>query len=152
MKYDFTSLPDRRGKDALAVDGLGKPGGFAPAAPKAGFDAIPMWVADMNFATVPTIPRALAERAAHPLYGYFEPTGEYFDSIIAWQENRNGVTGLCRECIGYENGVLGGVISALNVACSRGGRVLVHSPTYVGFNLGPFQQRLRHGAQPTEAG
>lgn len=51
MKYDFTSIMDRHGKDAIAVDGLGT--GFAPAAPKEGFDAIPMWVADMNFPTVP---------------------------------------------------------------------------------------------------
>ena len=42
MKYDFTSIMDRHGKDAIAVDGLGT--GFAPAAPKEGFDAIPMWV------------------------------------------------------------------------------------------------------------
>ena len=47
MKYDFTTLPDRHGRDAIAVDGLGK--GFAPDAPRPGFDAIPMWVADMNF-------------------------------------------------------------------------------------------------------
>ena len=33
MKYDFTSIMDRHGKDAIAVDGLGT--GFAPAAPKA---------------------------------------------------------------------------------------------------------------------
>ena len=37
------------------------------------------------------------------------------------------------ECIGYENGVLGGVVSALNVFCSRGDKVLLHSPTYIGF-------------------
>ena len=30
MKYDFTSIMDRRGKDAIAVDGLGKNPGFAP--------------------------------------------------------------------------------------------------------------------------
>ncbi len=47
MKYDFTSILERHGKDAIAVDGLGT--GFAPSAPKEGFDAIPMWVADMNF-------------------------------------------------------------------------------------------------------
>ncbi len=35
MKYDFTSIMDRHGKDAIAVDGLGKLNGFAPAAPKA---------------------------------------------------------------------------------------------------------------------
>ena len=35
--------------------------------------------------------------------------------------------------IGYENGVLGGVISVLNVLCSKGDKVLLHSPTYIGF-------------------
>ena len=132
MKYDFTSIMDRRGKDAIAVDALGAPG-FAPGAPKEGFDAIPMWVADMNFPTVPTIPEAIIARARHPAYGYFSPTEEYFASIIRWHETRNGVTGLTKECIGYENGVLGGVVSALNIFCSRGDNVLLHSPTYIGF-------------------
>ena len=111
MKYDFTSIMDRRGKDAIAVDGLGT--GFAPDLPKDGFDIIPMWVADMNFPTVPTIPEAIIERAKHPAFGYFQATDEYYDSIIQWQATRNGVTGLTKEAIGYENGVLGGVISAL---------------------------------------
>lgn len=134
MKYDFTSIIDRRGKDAWAVEGIGKNAwGSEPHAPKEGFDAIPMWVADMNFATVPTIPEAIIERAKHPTYGYFIPTAEYYDSIIRWQTKRNGVTGLTAECIGYENGVLGGVLSGLNVLCSRGDKVLIHSPTYIGF-------------------
>ena len=133
MKYDFTSIMDRRGKDAIAVDGLGKNPGFAPEPPKEGYDIIPMWVADMNFPTVPTIPEAIIERAKHPAYGYFSATDEYYNSIIKWHETRNGVTGLTKECIGYENGVLGGVISALNVFCSKGDKVLLHTPTYIGF-------------------
>ena len=135
MKYDFTSIIDRRGKDAIAIDGLGTKPGFAPEPPKEGFDIIPMWVADMNFPTVPTIPEAIIKRAEHPAYGYFDPTAEYFDSIIRWHEIRNGVTGLKPEHIGYENGVLGGVISALNVFCSKGDNVLVHQPTYIGFTM-----------------
>lgn len=133
MKYDFTSIMDRHGRDALAVDGLGCRPGFSPEPPKAGFDVIPMWVADMNFPTVPAVTEAIIRRAEHPAFGYFSPSDAYFDSIIGWQARRNGVAGLHREDIGYENGVLGGVISALNVLCSRGGNVLVHSPTYVGF-------------------
>ena len=131
MIYDFTSVIDRHGRDALAVDGLGH--GTCPGAPKDGFDAIPMWVADMNFATVPTIPAALAERAAQPLYGYFFPTDAYYGAIIDWQRERNGVTDLTREHIGHENGVLGGVVSALNALCCRGEQILLHSPTYIGF-------------------
>ena len=133
MKYDFTSIIDRRGRDAIAVDNIGLPGGFAPGAPREGFDAIPMWVADMNFSAVPAIPAAIIQRAKHPLFGYFSPTDDYFNAVIRWQETRNGVTGLSKEHIGYENGVLGGVISALNVLCSRGDNVLLHSPTYIGF-------------------
>ena len=131
MKYDFTSIIDRMGRDALAVEALGQSG--FPGKPKAGFDAIPMWVADMNFPTCPAIPAALAERAAHPLYGYFQAPEKYYRSIINWQRARNGVTGLEPKHIGFENGVLGGVLSALGVLCPHGGEVLLHSPTYIGF-------------------
>ena len=44
MRYDFTKIIDRHGKDAIAVDDLGKNPGFAPEPPKDGFDVIPMWV------------------------------------------------------------------------------------------------------------
>lgn len=131
MQYDFTSIMDRRGRDALAVDGLGT--GYAPPLPKDGVEPIPMWVADMNFPTVPTIVEAIVERAQHPAFGYFQSTEDYYNAIIQWQSKRNGVTGLKKEAIGYENGVLGGVVSALNVFCSKGDTVLLHSPAYIGF-------------------
>jgi len=135
MKYDFTSIMDRRGKDAIAVDGLGTLPGFAPDLPKDGYDTIPMWVADMNFPTVPAICEAIVERVQHPAFGYFNPSEEYYNAIIKWQEERNGVTGLTKECIGYENGVLGGVISVLNAFSAPGDAVLLHSPTYIGFTM-----------------
>ncbi len=131
MTYDFTSILDRQGRDAIAVEALGNPG--VPGAPKEGFDAIPMWVADMNFPTVPTIPEAIIARAQHPAYGYFSPRQEYYDAIADWHLRRNGIAGIEPKHIGYWNGVLGGVVAALNVFCSRGDRVLLHSPTYIGF-------------------
>lgn len=133
MKYDFTSIMERHGMDAVAVDALGAIPGFTPGAPKAGFDGIPMWVADMNFPTCPTIPAAIIKRAKHPAYGYFHPMPNYYNAIIKWHEKRNQVTGLTPDCIGYENGVLGGVISALTAFAAPGDGVLLHSPTYTGF-------------------
>lgn len=134
MKYDFESIMDRRGMDAIAVDSLGSGNtSFVPGKPDEGFDVIPMWVADMNFPACPAIPQAMIRRVNHPAYGYFDIRKEYYDEIIRWHEIRNGVFGLTQECIGYENGVLGGVISALNVLCSKGDSILVHSPTYIGF-------------------
>lgn len=133
MKYDFTTLPDRRGRDALAVDALGTDPGAVPDAPGPGFDAIPMWVADMNFATAPSVLDAIGERLHHPLFGYFRPSAAYYDAILRWQRTRNGVTDLTAEMIGYENGVLGGVVSALTAFAAPGDAVLLHSPTYIGF-------------------
>ena len=134
MKYDFISIIDRRGKDALAVESIGKQvWGNEPAAPKEGFDPIPMWVADMNFPTCPAVPAAIIERAKHPLYGYFRPSDVYYDAIFRWQTERNGFCDLEREYIGYENGVHGCGTSAVQTLSSPGDKILLHSPTYVGF-------------------
>lgn len=134
MKFDFTSIIERKGKDAMALDAVGSESlSFAPRKPKEGYDIIPMWVADMNFPTAPSIVESIIERTKHPCYGYFYPREEYFESIIKWHEKRNGIKGLTKECIGYENGVLGGLISAANVFLSKGDKILLHSPTYIGF-------------------
>lgn len=129
MKYDFTSLMNRSGHDAIAVDVIPIPG----AAVKEGFSVIPMWVADMNFPTLPTITEAIHARTNEPHFGYFELPDAYFESIIRWQNVRNGVGGLTPEAIGYENGVLGGVISAVTAFTEPGESILLHSPTYIGF-------------------
>jgi len=133
MKYDFTTIIDRHGKDAIAVDPPENSPYRKGIELKHAADHIPMWVADMNFATVPTIQQAVIERMNHPTYGYFTPRDEYYNSIIEWHSKRNGVQGLERHHIGYENGVLGGVVNALRVFCSHGDKVLLHSPAYIGF-------------------
>lgn len=131
MKYDFTSIMDRRGQDSIAVDVIP----FEDAKIKDGFSRLPMWVADMNFPTVPAITDAIIARAGHPAFGYFSMRDEYYQAIIDWQRDRHGVEGLTAEAIGYENGVLGCVVSALNAFCSAGDNVLLHSPTYIGFTM-----------------
>ncbi len=129
MTYDFTTVMDRRGKDALAVDVIP----FDGAKVDEGFDSIPMWIADMNFATVPTIQEHVINRVNHPAYGYFNPSEDYYNSIIKWQKERNQVEGLTAEQIGYENGVLGCVAAATQCFTAPGEAVLLHSPTYIGF-------------------
>lgn len=131
MKYDFETIMDRSGKDSIAVDRIP----FEGVEVKEGFTKIPMWVADMNFATVPTITDAIIERTKHPAFGYFSVRDEYYDAIIDWQKSRHGIEGLHREHIGYENGVLGCVVATLGAFCSAGDHVLLHSPTYIGFTM-----------------
>ena len=129
MKYDFTTVLDRHGRDSEAFDKIP----FAGVRPDEGFDVIPMWVADMSFPCAPSVMNAIYKRMEMPNFGYFELPKEYFDCIIDWQSRRNGVEGLRPEHIGYENGVLGGVSSAVQAFSAPGDKILVHSPTYVGF-------------------
>lgn len=133
MSFDFTTVIDRHGMDSLAVDGIHKALGVPEGLPRPGFDVIPMWVADMSFATCPSVINAMQRRLEHPIFGYYDLKPEYFDSIIHWQKSRNGVEGLLPEHIGYENSVLGGVVSALKAIASLGDAILIHAPTYVGF-------------------
>ena len=134
MKYDFTTILERRGKDAWALDGIGqKHWGAEPDAPKPGFDPIPMWVADMNFATCPKVNEYLMKKAGDPTFGYFAPREEYFQAIFRWQSERNGVRGLKKEHIGYENGVHGLVSSVIAAFTVPGDPIFLHRPYYVGF-------------------
>lgn len=120
---------DRTGKDSLAADVVP----FENAKVEAGYTKIPMWVADMSFPTAPFIVDAMRARLDMPNFGYFVPTEAYYESIINWHLERKGDSGLQREDIGYENGVLGGVSSAVRAFSSQGDSILVHAPTYVGF-------------------
>ncbi len=56
-----------------------------------------------------------------------------YKSIIDWHKRRNGIDYIEEKHIGYENGVLGGVVSAVNVLASKGDNILLHAPTYIGF-------------------
>ena len=148
MPYDFTTMLSREGQDAIAVENIPIPG----AEIGEGFSRIPMWVADMNFATVPTITEAIIRRAEHPAFGYFSPTDEYYNAIIRWQSQRNGVQGLEKCHIGYENGVLGGVVNALRVLCSAGDSVLLRLPHLHRLHKCTEKQRFQHCDQPAASG
>lgn len=128
MKYDFTTVLDRRGRDSIAADVIPW-----DVQVDEGFDTIPMWIADMAFPVAPPVLDAMRRRLDFPSLGYYAMSEEYFDSILSWQRRRHGVEGLGREHIGYENGVLGGVAAAVQAFTAPGEKILVHSPTYVGF-------------------
>lgn len=132
MKFDFTTYYDRHNFDSVAVDNPNNCDKELPL-PLDGFQRIPMWIADMNFATYPGIVDKMTQRVQHPLYGYFKLQQEYFQQIMWWHEVSFGTNDLQSEHIAYENSVLGGLMSALGAVCQSGEKVLIHSPTYNGF-------------------
>ena len=129
MTYDFTTVLDRAGHDIIAADLIPFPG----VTVEEGFSTIPMWVADMSFPTAPCILEALEERIRFPNFGYFREPETYYQAILDWHRVRKGVTDLKKEYIGYENGVLGGVSTAIRMLTAPGEEILLHAPTYVGF-------------------
>ena len=129
MTYDFTTVLDRLGKDSIAANHNPIPG----VSVQEGFSVIPMWIADMSFPTAPAILEAMRSRLDFPFFGYYSAPASYYESIIAWHKRRHGTEGLLPEHIGYENGVLGGVSTAIQMLSCPGEKLLLHSPTYVGF-------------------
>ncbi len=124
MTYDFTTVLDRAGHDIIAADIIPFPDGKVDE----GFSPIPMWVADMSFPTAPCILEALAEREKFPNFGYFREPERYDRAILDWHRERKGVCDLDKDCIGYENGVLGGVSSAIRMLTAPGDKILLHAP------------------------
>ena len=128
MEFDFTTILDRRGKDAMAVEVIP----FSDVEIQEGFSRLPMWVADMNFVTAPAVIEAVNKRMEHGTFGYFPVRDEYYDAIINWQKTRHGVD-VKKEDISNEHGVLDSVVAVLNQFTTPGEKVLAHSPCYVGF-------------------
>lgn len=131
MNYDFDKVWDRVGHDAMKWDAARNP---ESAVYTTAESIIPMWVADMDFATAPSVVDALKERIEHPLFGYFPLPDRYINAIANWQKTRFGVEyPIERNNIMYQNSVLGGVSSFLSAYTLPGENVLVNSSTYVGF-------------------
>lgn len=95
---------------------------------------IPMWVADMDFATPECVIRAMQQRMEHPIFGYFGLPPEYVKAVALWQKTRFGVDyPFTRANILYQNSVLGGMAAFLTAYTLPGEQVLVNTPAYNGF-------------------
>jgi cystathionine beta-lyase len=53
-------------------------------------DAIPMWVADMDFEAPPAVVEALARRVRHGVFGYPETPPSFFEAAADWLRRRHG--------------------------------------------------------------
>ena len=84
MKYHFTTILNREPTGAIAVSKIP----FDNAEIKEGFSKIPMWVADMNYASAASVIESIQNRLAHPVFGYFDIKDAYSESIIEWQKTR----------------------------------------------------------------
>ena len=121
-RYDFDTVIDRRGTGSVMYD--------LRSAMFGRDDVLPLWVADMGFAACPAITRALEERiVGHPIYGYSVPLEDYWQSIIDWQRERNGLEFTTEECC-FIGGIVNGFGLALNHFTRPGDKVVIQEPVY----------------------
>lgn len=95
-------------------------------------DLIAMWVADMDFPTVPQVKDAIIARAGHAIYGYTENGEDDRLAEIGWLERRHHLK-VRPEWMLYSPGVVDSLFFCVNALTQPGDRVLVQPPVY-----GPF--------------
>ena len=92
-------------------------------------DVLPLWVADMDFATAPCIQNAITQRAMHPCYGYTLVPDEYYEAIIGWFWSRHQWH-IRREEILYTIGVIPAIAAILKAHVQPGDNVVILTPVY----------------------
>jgi cystathionine beta-lyase len=80
-KIDFDQPIERSGTNSLKYDARQRLFGRD--------DAIPLWVADMDFAAPEAVTQALITRAQHPLYGYSEYPAALYKATQDWFSRRH---------------------------------------------------------------
>lgn len=95
-------------------------------------DVIPMWVADMDFRTVPAVSEALVERARHAIYGYTDNTDAEKEAEIGWLKRRYHLDAE-KDWIMYSPGVVDSIFFCVRSLTEKGDKVLIQPPVY-----GPF--------------
>ena len=133
----FDSVIDRRGTDAYKWDRRTRT--------RDGRDVLPMWVADMDFAVAPAIARALAARAAHPVYGYTFAPASLDEAFRAWQLRRNGWH-LEPEWLTPVPAVMPALRAAILELTQPGDEVVVQPPVYFPF-FDAVRENGRHVAE-----
>lgn len=115
MKYNFDKPTNRRGTGSLKWD-----------VPE---NELPMWVADMDFETVPEVAEALKKRVEHGIFGYSIMPDTWSQSYVNWWDKRHHIT-LNPDKLIFTTGVVPAISSAVRKLTTPAENVLVQTPTY----------------------
>ncbi len=121
---DFDKITDRTGTNAIKYD-------LAEARNKPK-DAISLWVADMDFPTAPCVQKAIAEKAAHGIFGYSRPDSRYYAALKKWFKERHSYE-IQYDWVVNTPGVCFALATAIRAFTKEGESVLVQKPVYYPF-------------------
>jgi cystathionine beta-lyase len=139
MKYDFDTLPDRRGTDCAKWDVTGP-------------DVLPMWVADMDFTSPPEVVKALEDFVRKGVFGYPYFGDSQKEAVTGWMSSRHGWE-IDPGAVSFVGGVVVGFNQAAHAVTHPGDGYLVQTPTYGPFfgvekNVGLSQQEMELTLKP----
>src|SRR5215471_7999834 len=124
--FDFDRVIERRGTHATKWDLIARYSGIeAP-------DAIPMWVADMDFAAPPGVTEVLAAEVQRGTHGYYADTGSWAAALCEWMAKRHGL----RVEPGWVSpvpGIVSGLGLILQAVSEPGDEIVVFPPAYHAF-------------------
>lgn len=131
-QYNFDEIIDRRGTNCVKYDGMMEHFGRT--------DLVPLWVADMDFATPDFIIDALKKRCEHPVFGYTFAGEEYYKSIIDWVYYKYNWK-IRKEWISYIPGIVKGIGFAVQCFTQPGDKVIIQPPVYHPFRIVPSSMK-----------
>lgn len=122
MKYDFDTVYDRHHTDCAKWD----------AKYTDDPDMVSMWVADMDFKTLPDISEELSKRALNGIYGYGMVPDDYLESVIGWMERRHQFH-VEKDWIVPVPGVVTAFHLAVEAYTQKNDNIMVLTPVYYPF-------------------
>lgn len=126
-QYDFDQYIERRGTNSVKWDNVGRQRGNP--------DALPMWVADSDFACADPIVEAVRKRAQNPAYGYSFVPPAFYSATAGWLE-RHHHWKIEEEWVIYSPGVVPGICAAIRGLSEPGQKIIIQSPVYHPFAAG----------------
>lgn len=130
--YDFDEVVNRRDTKCIKWDAWKKEG-----KPE---DIIPLWVADMDFKTLPEVSEAIIERAKHDIYGYSMAGEEYYDAVCGWMKRRHDLE-VKPDQIVTTTGVVTALKIAVNTFTKPGDAIIINKPVYYPFDFSIDENR-----------
>lgn len=130
MKYNFDEIIDRTNTNSVKWNFNKELLGYE--------EVIPMWIADMDFKTVPEVTQAIIERANHRIYGYSEGMNSYYDSVINWMEKRHNFK-IKSDWICTCPGIVPALHFIIKSFTKPGDKIIVQPPVYY-----PFYDSILH--------
>ena len=118
MKYDFDKLSERRNTHSEKWN--------------VKENELPMWVADMDFVTMPEIQEAIINAAKDGSYGYSYCTDEFFKAYQYWWNTRHNIDIDYRNMV-FASGVVSALDSLVRTLTSENDNVMILSPVYNNF-------------------